>query len=154
MPNDVSIGAPYERFDTLLGMPKTTQAERLLRVREAAGFGGPRNAAKFARKIGIAPASLHDLESGETRNLGKSLQGYLKIGANPAYIFDGKGLPLLRDIEKSLHVQTLVSMMMELDDDQQRVVEELIKTFIRSSDRSSPNDPYKEDVPRPKPHDN
>lgn len=149
VPKPVSIGAPYAVPGMLLGMPKTTLAQRLLKVREAAGYGGERKAAEFARRIGITPPSLHDLESGKTIRLGgKSLEGYIKVGANPAYLFDGKGLPMLRDLEKNLHVQTLVSMLMELDEQQQKLVEEMIKQFIRRNPASSANDPFKIDPPR------
>ena len=133
----------------LIAMPTTTLAERLLRVREEAGYGGQGQAATFARLIGVAPASLHDLESGKTRAVGKSLPGYIKIGANPTFILHGKGLPMLfRDIEKNLHAQTLISMVLELKDDQRQIVEEVVKGFLRHNPGGSPNDPFKLDPPK------
>jgi SAM-dependent methyltransferase len=57
--------------------------ERLRIIREQCGFGGPRQMSAFARKLGIAPASLHELESGNAQRLGgKSLAGYMRAGAS------------------------------------------------------------------------
>lgn len=132
----------------LLGMATTALSRRLVRIRQEAGYGDPRSAAKFARLLGISAPSLHDLESGESKSLGKSLPGYLRIGANPLYIFDGKGMPMLKNIEKTLRAQTLVSQMLELEDVDMETVERMVKAFIRAKPGPSPNDPFKEDPPR------
>ena len=129
-------------------MKKPALAERLLRIRTEAGYGGDRQRAEFARKLGISPPSLADLESGETKDVGKSLKGYLEIGANPSYILHGRGLPMLfKNIESHLKAQTLVSMMAELDESQQKTVEDVIKALLRTKPGSSPNDPFKTDPP-------
>lgn len=130
-------------------MASTTLAERLVRIRRAAGYGEERKAAEFARKLGIRAPSLHDLESGESKSLsGKSLQGYLKVGANPAYIFEGKGLPMLKNIERNLQAQTLVSQILELDSDEIETLEHMVKAFIRAKPGHSGNDPFKQDPPK------
>jgi hypothetical protein len=148
-PNDLSIGVPYLCPRMLLGMATTPLSKRCLRVRVAAGFGDERKAAEFARLIGIKPSSLHDIESGETKELGgKSLAGYIKIGANPQYLLYDKGLPMLKNIEKTLRAQTLVSQMLELEEIDMETVERMVKAFIRAKPGGSPNDPFKEDPPR------
>jgi transcriptional regulator with XRE-family HTH domain len=126
----------------------TILGKRLYRVRAAAGYGGERKAAEFARRLGITPASLHDLESGKSRQLGgKAWQGYISVGANPHYIIHGNGLPMLKNIEKNLRAQTLVSMMLELEDREIDTVEDIVKAYIRAKPGASPNDPFKEDPP-------
>src|SRR6266498_883697 len=65
-PNNKSIGTAYDRNGMIIGMPTTSTTvlgKRLLRIRSEAGYGGERQAAEFARKLGIRPPSLHDLES-------------------------------------------------------------------------------------------
>ena len=78
-PNDLSIGVAKHFGGILVGVPtepSTILGRRLYRIRAAAGYGGERKAAEFARQIGITPASLHDLESGKSRQLGgKAWQG-------------------------------------------------------------------------------
>lgn len=148
-PNEKSIGVPYLSRCILVGMPTTVLGKRLRRIREAAGFGGERKAAEFARKIGISPASLHDLESGESKSLGsKSLLGYLRLGANVQYIHEGKGVPVFKDIEKNLRAQTILSMMIELEDRELDSVESIVRAYIRAKPGGSPNDPFKEDPPK------
>lgn len=148
-PNVMSIGATNDCGRTLLGVPKPDLAERLKNVRDAAGYGGPRQASAFAREIGITPPALHDLESGRSRDVKKSLKGYIEIGANPDYILNGRGVPVFKDVEKRLRAQTLLSMMMDLDDEQQAAVEGVIKGFIRSNPENSANDPFRIDPPKP-----
>lgn len=114
----------------LLGVPKTALSKRLLLVREAAGYA--KNRAAFARKIGISPASLSDLESGESKSLRKSLSGYIKAGANPHYILYGKGLPMLKDIDKALWAQAIIGMMMQLDESQIKTVEDVVKAMVHT----------------------
>jgi transcriptional regulator with XRE-family HTH domain len=149
-PNALSIGVPKLFPGMLFGMATLTLAERLLRVRKAAGYGEDRRAAEFARLIGIKPPSLHDLESGETKSLGgKSLQGYVRIGANPEFIRTGRGPAMLfKDIERKLRLETLMSMFDELDANQQQTVEEVVKGFLRAKPGSSENDPFKFDPPK------
>jgi len=144
--NVLSIGAPYRLSAMLLRM--STLPERLRRIREAAGYGGERQAAEFARRIGIKPPSLHALESGDSKSLGRSLPGYISIGANPNYILHGKGPLMLKDIEKSLRAQTLVSMMLELEEKELDTVEDIVKAYIRAKPGGSGNDPYKKDPPK------
>jgi hypothetical protein len=101
-------------------------------VRQEAGYGEPRQATKFARLLGIEAPSLHDIESGKTRELGgKSLAGYIKIGANPQYLLYNRGMPMLKNVEKQLRAQTLVSQMMELEDDDIETVESMVKALMR-----------------------
>lgn len=133
----------------IVGMPITPLAKRLIRIREAAGYGGERKAAEFARRIGIKPPSLHDLESGETKELGaKSLAGYLALGANLQYIKSGKGVPVFKDIEKNLRAQTILSQMMELEDTELDSVEGIVKAYIRAKPGGNLNDPFKTDPPK------
>jgi transcriptional regulator with XRE-family HTH domain len=130
-------------------MPITTWAERLIRIREAAGYGGPRQAANFARKIGITPPSLSDLESGKTKTLGKSLSGYIRIGANIEYVEKGKGPPmLLKNIERNIENSTLISMIDEMNDDQRKIVFDVAKGLLRVKEGPSKNDPFKIDAPK------
>jgi transcriptional regulator with XRE-family HTH domain len=147
-PELVSIGVPYSVTRMILGMATTALGRRLVQVRKEAGFGDQRQAAKFARLLGITPASLHDLESGKSKTLGgKSLLGYIRLGANAQFIFDGKGKPMLKNIEKTLRAQTLVSMMTELEDIDMETVERMVKAFIRAKPGPSENDPFKLDPP-------
>jgi len=145
----MSIGTPYGKGCILFAVPTLTLAERLVRVRREAGYGEPGKKAEFARKLGISPPSLHQLENGESLELGpKSWKGYIKVGANPEFLRTGRGpAMLLKDIEKHLHAQTLLSMMSELDEHQQQAVEDVIKAFLRGKPGSSGNDPFKTDPP-------
>ncbi len=146
-PNQLSIGGPNYICGSMLAMPKSL-AERLKRIRVEAGYGGERQRAEFARKVGITPPSLADLESGESHNLGKSLPGYLSIGANLNYIIHEKGPPMVfKDIEKHLRAQTLMSMLMELEEQQLEIVENVTKGLIRAKPDASGNDPFKQDPP-------
>lgn len=135
-PNLLSIGPAKDLQRTLLGMPATPTtrlSKRLLAVRRAAGFGGKRQAAEFARKIGISAASLHDLESGKSQDLGKSLQGYiLGVGANPFFILQGKGAPVIKDVEKNLRAQTLMMLLLALDEKEIDTVENIVRAFIKA----------------------
>lgn len=148
--NGKSIGWPNGKGRILFGVPTPTLAERLVRIRREAGYGDPGKRAEFARKLGISPPSLHDLENGVSLELGpKSWKGYIKIGANPEFLRTGRGpAMLLKDIEKHLHAQTLLSMMTELNEHQQQAVEDIIKAFLRGNPGSSANDPFKEDPPK------
>jgi transcriptional regulator with XRE-family HTH domain len=108
----------------LLSMARTTTlAERLIRIREAAGFGGPRQASSFARKLGISPASLHDLESGKTKNVEKALAGYLRIGAAPGFILEGRGEPLRENAE----IAALAVKLAELEPEELAIIEAMIE---------------------------
>jgi len=151
-PNEKSIGVTKRSRGMLFGMPTeptTALGKRLRRIRQAAGYGGERQAAEFARRLDITPASLHDLESGKSQKLGgKAWQGYINVGANPHYILHGKGLPMLKDIEKTLRAQTLVSMMLELEEKELDTVEDIVKAYIRAKPGGSPNDPFKHDAPK------
>jgi hypothetical protein len=136
------------RRGTLLGVPIRTLAERVKAVRIAAGYGDDRQAADFARLIGIRPPSLHNLESGATLSLGKSLIGLLKIGASLKFLREGIGEPMEeRNIERQLRNDTLTSSINELSDDEVGIVEDLVKGMIRRKKGSSPNDPFKQDPP-------
>jgi transcriptional regulator with XRE-family HTH domain len=133
-------------------MAKPTLAERALRIRKAAGYGEPRRQAEFARLLGIKPPSLHSIENGETLNLQQAtIEGYLRIGASPDYLFNGRGEPMLGNIERRLRNQTTLSMMDELDDDEHAVIDNMIKVMIRKKGKPSPNDPYLEDPPKDPP---
>lgn len=129
-------------------MPTKTLAERVRQIRMLKGYGDKRQAAEFARLIGIKPASLHDIESGETQRLGKALVGLLKIGASLKYLQDGIGEPMEeKAFERQLRNDTLVSSIGELDDAEVGIVEDLVKGIIRRKKVSSPNDPFKKDAP-------
>lgn len=133
----------------LLAMTKPPLAERTKAIRVAAGYGGPRQQAAFARLLRIKPPSLWAIENGETLELQHdTIAGYLRIGANPEYLFDGRGQPMLGKIERRLRNQTTLSMMEELDDDEHAVVDDLIKGMIRRKKKTSPNDPFKVDPPK------
>lgn len=54
---------------------------------------------------------------------------------------------MLKDVEKSLRAQTLVSQMLELADEEIDSVETIIKAYIRGKPGGSPNDPFKHDPP-------
>ncbi len=126
----------------------TSLAQRVKRIRELKGYGGDRQAAEFARLIGIRPASLHNLESGRTLNLGKALAGLLKIGASLRYLQTGVGKPMEeQEFERLAKDEALHSMIDELDEHEKQSVEDLVKGYIRRKKGSSPNDPFKLDPP-------
>lgn len=130
-------------------MPKTL-AERMREIRAAAGFGGPRQAAAFAKLVGIKPPSLHDIESGKTSSFSaQTVIGLLKIGVSPRYISEGKGSPMQKkEIEHQLQSDTLMSMIGELDESETEMVADVVKGLIRRKGGSSPNDPFKKDPPK------
>lgn len=133
----------------LLAMATTILGKRVLEIRRANGMGEKGQAASFARLIGITPASLHNLESGESESLGRSLPGLLfKAHANPSFLLHGKGPPVLKDIERSLRAQTLVSMMLELEESEVDTIERIVQTYIRAKPGSSRNDPFKQNPPK------
>jgi transcriptional regulator with XRE-family HTH domain len=130
-------------------MPISTLAERALRIREAAGYGDERQAAEFARLLGIKPPSLHDIESGKTTTLReKSIRGYLRIGANLEFLLTGKGDPMRKsEIERRLRDETLVSMIEDLTEDNKTRIVDVIRALIRAQPGTSKNDPFKRDPP-------
>lgn len=144
-----SIARPNYRRGTLLAMPKTL-AEKMVAIRHACGFGDDRQAAAFARKIGIKPPSLHDIESGNTLSLGaKTIVGLIRLGVRLRYIETGRGsiMQSKRGIEHQLKVDSLESMIGELDEGETDVVTDVVKSMIRRKKGSSPNDPFKRDPP-------
>jgi transcriptional regulator with XRE-family HTH domain len=130
-------------------MPKTL-AERMREIRTAAGFGGPRQAAAFAKLIGIKPPSLHDIESGKTSAFSaRTVIGLLKIGVSPRFIWEGKGQPMQKkEVEAQLKSETLHSMIDELDEAETDMITDVVKAYIRRKSGSSPNDPFKKDPPK------
>lgn len=131
-------------------MSKPTVAERAKRIREEAGYGGPRQMTAFAKKIGVTPASVHDLESGKSARFGESFKGYVRIGANPQYLEKGSGpVMLFRQIERKLETEELVGYFDDLDDDKRRTVIDLVK-HLRRSMGGAPDgkDPFREDPPK------
>lgn len=132
-------------------MPTKSLAERIREVRAAAGYGGERQAAAFAKLIGVKPPSLHALESGSTTTLGtKTLLGLLKIGASWRFLAEGKGEPMQqkKTIEHTLKNETLMSMLDELDEGETEMLYDIVKGMIRRKAGSSPNDPFKTDPPK------
>jgi len=108
---------------------KLTLAERLQIVREAFGFGGHRQQSAFARKLGIGHTSLNQLESGASKRLGRSIEAYLRIGANPEFLLFGKGPPVLRDSPLS----KIVVKMAQLSDDQLASIAHSVDTFVKAN---------------------
>ena len=146
-----SIATTNPPFLTLEAMPPKSLAERVKEVRVAAGYGGDRQAAAFAKLIGIKPPSLHALESGETKALGtQTLLGLLRIGANWRFVMEGRGEPMQQKkaIEHILKSETLMSMLEELDEGETEMVYDVVKGIIRRKAGSSPNDPWKKDPPK------
>lgn len=135
---------------TIFGMATRTLAERMLAIREAAGFGARGQAAGFAKLIGISPPSLHDIESGKTSALSaRTIVGLLKLGVNLRFLDEGKGDPMQKkEIEHQLKADTLISMIGELNESETDIVSDLVKGIIRRKDGPSPNDPFKKDPPK------
>jgi hypothetical protein len=108
-----------------------------LRVRHEAGYGGARQAAAFARAIGIRPASLHDLEHGQTKTIGtKSLRGYVRIGASLDWLLYGRGEPMLhRNLESTKDLKALQELLLDLAPEDRRVVLELAESLRRAHRR-------------------
>lgn len=131
-------------------MPKTTLAERALLVRKELGYGGTRDAAAFARKLGIKASSLHDIESGKTLQLGKSLKGYIAAGVNPDYLEKGSGPRMLfQQIERKLQTEQMASLFDDLDDEKRHTVMELVRQ-LRRAQGGPPDakDPFRADPPK------
>lgn len=130
-------------------MPTKTLAEKMVAIRLAAGYGGDRMQAAFAKKIGIRPPSLHAIENGRTTTLGaETLIALLQIGVNLRFITEGKGEPMQeKEIEQQLRDDALRNMIGELDEGEKDAVTDLVKGMIRRKKGSSPNDPFKQDPP-------
>ncbi len=129
----------------LVGMASTV-GERIREVRKGLGL----KPAEFARKIGVKPPSVSQLESGDSKApAAETLLRMRDVGINPDYIMRGKGPKFLspEEIEQTLRKQTLWSMLDELDADETGVVEDVVKGIIRRKKGSSPNDPFKKDAP-------
>lgn len=94
---DLSIGMPYSRCVTIVGMTKnTTVAERFTKAREALEL----NQADLARKLKITPTSVNDIESGKTKMpSGDTLLKMSDLGLNWKYIVDNRGPVLSVDLE-------------------------------------------------------
>lgn len=123
----------------MFGMATTVLGRRLYKVREAAGYGDRGRAAEFARLIGISPPSLHDLESGKTKSMAKSLLGYIRIGANPHFLDNGRGAPMIKDIAKNVRVHALMSRVVELEDSEIDTVETIVAAFLSAKSRDGPD---------------
>lgn len=149
VPKTVSIGVANHVRRTLLGVATKTLAERMIAIRTAAGFGERGQAAAFAKRIGISPPSLHDIESGKTSTLSaRTIVGLLKIGVSLRYLDEGKGDPMQKkEIEHQLKADTLTSMIEELNEAETDIVVDLVRGIIRRKGGSSPNDPFKKDPP-------
>lgn len=131
-------------------MAKLTLAERARRVREELGYGKPGMMTAFAKQIGVAPASIHDIESGKTKELGKSFKGYVRLGANPLFLEKGVGpVMLFKQIERKLEIEEMIGYIEDLDDDRRKTVMELVRHLRRSmGGPPDQKDPFREDPPK------
>ncbi len=128
----------------MLGMTSTI-GDRIRAAREAKGW----NKAELARKLKVKPPSVTQLESGDSgAPSSETLMAMRDVGISPDYIMRGKGPKLIEDIERRLADDTLVSMIRELEREDQEIVEDMVKVIIRRKRGSSPNDPFKTDPPR------
>lgn len=125
----------------------TSVGERLRETREAIqlkeGEKKP-NRAKFARELKMTAASLSDLESGESKL--PSSETLLKIrdrGINPDYVMRGKGPRFIDHVERHLNKQTILGMMDELDEDEQKAVIDVAAAIIKRKPGTSPQEPFK-----------
>jgi transcriptional regulator with XRE-family HTH domain len=129
----LSIGAPKAVGPIIFGMT-TASARRMRVMRAAMGFGGYRQAAAFAREIGIEPATLHDIESGKTKSI--SLETAYKLrakGGNPDYVVKGIKPVLLKfGSDERMREQELLNEFRALSPENQRHSLELLKTIRRS----------------------
>lgn len=140
----MSIGTPSFGHSTILGMATTTLGRRVAQVREALGM----NQAEFARKIGISPPSLSQLESGESGEpKGSTLLGMILAGANPQFVMKGSGPVLIPEHERKLDAQTLLSTFEEMTPENKRALLDIAKTLRRAQPGAGPNDPFKIDPP-------
>ena len=123
----------------------TTVGERVKEVREQLGL----KPVAFAKGLGISQPTLWDLENGETKKPSSETMQRMRerYGINPDYIMRGKGPKIVDDIERKLRVETLMSMIEEVDDEMRDTVEDMLKGWIRRKKGSSPNDPFKKDTP-------
>lgn len=123
----------------------TTVGERVKEVREELGL----KPSAFAKGLGISQPTLWDIENGQTKKPSAETMQRMRerYGVNPDYIMRAKGPKLLDDIERKLKAETLWSMIGELDEGEQEMVEDVVKGIIRRKKASSPNDPFKKDAP-------
>jgi hypothetical protein len=109
-------------------------------MRTAMGFGGRRQAAAFAREIGIKPPTLHDIESGKTKSISLKTAHKIKArGGNPDYVDKGEKPVLLKfgPDEKMLE-QALLNEFRALSPENQKHSLELLKTIRRSQPDEPP----------------
>lgn len=91
---------------------KRTIGGRLVICRKAAKW----NQRQAAKKIGITPQSLGDLEAGKSKmpSAAHLLDMRDKAGWDPDYVIKGKGMPLLPNFEELVNEMTLISIFREL----------------------------------------
>lgn len=143
MLNQIAIGMLSPFVGRLLSM-STTIGERITEVRQAKGW----TKAELARQLKVEPPTVSQLESGKTKApSSENLLRMRDLGINPDYIMHGKGPKLLQDIETKLEVETLMSMLAEVDKEQRETVADMLRGMIRRKKGSSPNDPFKADPP-------
>jgi transcriptional regulator with XRE-family HTH domain len=102
-------------------------------MRAAMGFGY-RKAAAFAREIGITPAALHDIESGETKSI--SLKTAYKIrakGGNPDYVAKGHKPVLLKfGTDEEMRLQEAANLLRGMSPESQKSALELLRAIRRA----------------------
>jgi len=108
---------------------------RLAREELQRAKGEKLNQAAFAREIGIAPSSLHDLESGQSSApAAETLLAIRDQGISPDYIVRGKG-PKLDRRKYGLH--PIMTIMSDLDHAEQQVLVDMAKALLRKKPRRS-----------------
>lgn len=152
IPTNLSIGIPTILCDSIVGMA-THVGDRLRRAREELQQreGEPRpNRSKFARELGITPASLSDIESGESKEpSSETLLALRDRGINPDYVMRGKGPKFIDHVERHMNKQTILGLMDEMDENEQQTVIDVAAAIVRK--RPGPGtaaDPFKKKPPK------
>jgi len=128
----------------------TTLGDRIKAAREAKGW----SKAELARRLEVTAPTVSQLESGSSgAPSSETLLKMRDVGINPDYIMRGKGQKLIEDIEKKLKIDTLNSMLDELDESETDMVSDVVRGIIRRKSGSSLNDPFKQDPPNKDGHD-
>lgn len=143
MLNENAIGILLPSVGRLLGMV-TTVGDRIKAAREAKGW----NQAELARRLNVTAPTVSQLESGSSgAPSSETLLRMRDVGINPDYIMRGKGQKIIEDIEKKLKMDTLNSMIEELDEGETDMVSDVVRSIIRRKGSPSANDPFKTDPP-------
>lgn len=105
--------------------------------------------AEAARRLGIAPQSLGDLENGDSAQPAADtlLNMRDRLGYNIDYIIRGKGMPLLSHFEDMAREAALIAIFRELKPELRDEAVRAVQGLRRAQGGSSATDPYPRDPP-------